>query len=48
MDKKNTSNQEFLSEEELNKKIATYIFIIGMIINSLETVVAFIFKNYYN
>ena len=45
MDKKNTSNQEFLSEEELNKKIATYIFIIGMIINSLGTVVAFIFKN---
>lgn len=37
--------KNFLSEEELNKKIATYIFIIGMIINSLGTVVAFIFKN---
>lgn len=45
MDKKNTSNQEFLSEEELNKKIATYIFTVGIIINSLGTIVAFVFRN---
>lgn len=45
MDKKNIQNQEFLSEEELNKKIATYIFIVGMIVNSLGTIVAFASKN---